>query len=483
MTIWNGVLVWRGRRLGSASSAMLIATLAIAEAAMGSGLVFAARADGDQVAITDGPSIQRAVDSAPGEIVILPPGNYEISAPIVISKTGGGLIGPGRIIQTRPEQPILVVSHADDVQLRDLVLTRAAGTEGSVSGLAANTCRNLVIDNVQVIDNRAASGAVNIDKCVNGTLSNCVVRNYTRVSVDDRTANPNGGYAFKCFDGTGIQLTGCHGMLVQGNRVEEMHNRPTRENKEKYGLGKFTKKNATRGAMATQEMWDKEEFPQWHQGSAIYVGGPKDSGQTRLIGNYMENAAQGIDIHSDHVIVSQNIVYNAAVGVKAMHGSRNVLILGNQFNRCTAHGILLQPGASSHGAVDEGESGDGSDPSRANTDGGTVVANNIISDFGYGDSHWIWGDERDAIALEGGQKPDNPPLSDVIVQGNVVFDPTIATSSSSSEGQPKPRYRYALMVSRSSPESKGPVNLRVFNNTFHPGSWGVSNIELRDQAP
>jgi hypothetical protein len=432
--------------------------------------------------ITDGPSIQKAIDSAPGQIVILPPGDYEITAPILISKNGSGLIGSGRIIQTRPEQPILVVSHADDVQLRDLVLTRAGGTDGAVSGLAANTCRNLVIDNVQVIDNRAAAGAVNIDKCVNGRLSNCLVRNYTRVSVEDRTADPNGGYAFKCFDGTGIQLTGCRGMLVQGNRIEEMRNRPTRENKDKYGLGRFTKKNATRGAMATQEIWDKEEFPQWHQGSALYVGGPKDSGQTRIIGNYMENAAQGIDIHSDHVIVSQNIVDNATVGVKAMHGSRNVLILGNQFNRCNAHGILLQPGASSHGVPDGGKSDEGSDPPPANTDGGTVVANNIISDFGYGDSHWIWGDERDAIALEGGQKPDNPPLSDVIVQGNVVFDPTSAPSSDSSAGQRKPRYRYALMVSASSPASKGPVKLQVFNNSFHPGSWGVANIELPDRG-
>jgi hypothetical protein len=475
MAICINLSVWQRHR--HAATCVLVAVLAAAEVGMSAGPTLADGAGGDQIPITDCPSIQRAIDSAPGEIVALPQGNYEISAPIVISKNGGGLIGPGRIIQTRPEQPIVVVSRADDVQLRDLVLTRTEGTEGSVSALAANTCRNLVVDNVQVIDNRAASGAINIDKCVNGRLSNCLVRNYTRVSVDDRTADPNGGYAFKCFDGTGIQLTGCRGMLVQGNRVEEMHNRPTRENKEKYGLGKFTKKNATRGEMATQEMWDKEEFPQWHQGSAIYVGGPKDSAQIRVIGNHIENAAQGLDIHSDHVIISQNIVDNAAVGVKAMHGSRNVIILGNQFHRCNAHGILLQPGASSHGVVDEGESDAGSDPPLANNDGGTILANNIISDFGYGDSHWIWGDERDAIALEGGQKPHNPPLSDVIVQGNVVYDPTFATSS---EGQSKPRYRFALMVSANSPGSNAPVKLHVFNNIFHRGSWGVANLELSD---
>jgi hypothetical protein len=272
MAICNGVVVWQCRPGLAASRAVFIAALAITGAGMLARPAFAVEAASNRIAISDGPSIQRAIDSAPGEIIVIPQGSYEISEPIVISKNGGGLIGPGRIIQTRAEQPILVVSRADDVQIRDLILTRTAGTDGEVSGLAANTCRNLVIDNVQVLDNRAAAGAVNIDKCVNGRLSNCLVRNYTRISVEDRTANPDGGYAFKCFDGTGIQLTGCRGMLVQGNRIEELINRPTRENKEKYGLGKFTKKNATRGAMTTQEMWDKEEFPQWHQGSGMYVG-------------------------------------------------------------------------------------------------------------------------------------------------------------------------------------------------------------------
>ena len=101
------------------------------------------------------------------------------------------------------------------------------------------------------------------------------MRNYTKVSVDDRTGNPNLGYAFKCFDGTGIQLTGCRAMLLQANRVEELRNHPTPENKAKYGLGKFTKKNEKKGDLIGQDTWDKEEFPQWFQGSAIFVGGPR----------------------------------------------------------------------------------------------------------------------------------------------------------------------------------------------------------------
>lgn len=427
----------------------------------------------EAVAISDGPSIQRALDSSPGRIVMLPPGDYEITEPIVIKHANSGLVGPGRIVQTNPEQPMLIVSNADGVQLRDFTLTRGTDQDGSTSGLIANSARNLVIDNVQLLDNRSASSAINIDKCVNGRLTNSIVRNYTRLSVDDRTANPDLGYAFKCFDGTGIQLTGCRGMLVQGNLVEETHNVPTPEIKERYGLGKFTKKNAVKGALVSQEVWDREEFPQWHQGSAIHIGEPEQAGLIRLIGNQVENAAQGFDIHADQVIAAQNIVNNAAVGLKAMHGSRNVLIMGNQFNRCCCHAILLQPGAASH-------SGDSTAGKGPNSDGASIIANNICTNFGYGDSNFMWGNERDVICLEPGQTPQNPALADVIVQGNVIDD---ASSEQRQFKNPnpelKPRYRFALLVSKDTGDNKGPVRVRISDNIFPPGSGGVSNIRVR----
>jgi hypothetical protein len=201
-----------------------------------------------------------------------------------------------------------------------------------------------------------------------------------------------------------------------------------------------------------------------------------------LIGNYIENAAQGIDIQSDHVIVSQNIVYNAAVGMKAMHGSRNVLILGNQFNRCNAHAILLQPGAASH-AAGEGVPANGvAAGSPANIDGASIIANNIVTDFGYGDSNWIWGNERDVICLESGQTPQNPALEDVMVDGNVVYDQGrdgIVVDGKATKVPP--RYRYALLITGSSPAAKGPVRTRIYKNILDPGSWGVSNVKIPSQ--
>lgn len=434
---------------------------------------------GREISITDAASIQRALDDHPGQLIYVPAGQYEISQPIVIKRDDSGLIGPGRIVQTNPNVAIVIVSHADGVQLRDLTLTRASDQPTTVSGLVANSCTNLTLDNLQVLDNRAAASAINLDRCVQGRLSNCVVRNYTQIAIDDRTQNPNYGFAFRCIDGTGIQLTGCRAMLVQNNRVVEQFNLPTPELKAKFHLGEFTARNAQRGPLVSQESWDSATFPQWHQGSAIHVGEPEVADHVQIVGNYIENAAQGIDIHADHVTVASNTVNNAAVGVKAMHGSRNVLVIGNQLTRCDCHAILLQPGTASHAIGPPLHTDSQQARAAANVDGGSIIANNLVSDFGYGNANWMWGNERNVICFERGQTPENPPLSDVVVQGNVVYD---AGGDRPNAAGPAvvvpPRYKYAVVVDRDAGGLKGPVNVRFANNLLHPGAMGVANIEL-----
>jgi hypothetical protein len=64
----------------------------------------------------DYPSIQAAIDDNPGRIVDVPAGDYDVSEKIQIGRQGGGLFGPGRIRQTNPGQPILVVEDATGVQ-------------------------------------------------------------------------------------------------------------------------------------------------------------------------------------------------------------------------------------------------------------------------------------------------------------------------------------------------------------------------------
>jgi len=383
-------------------------------------------------------------------MIFVPAGDHVITSKIRISKDGAGLCGFGRIVQTRADQPIVEIEHASGVEIRDVTLTRPEGrSETGNEAILAIGCRDLTIDNVKAIDNRTASAAIALRNCTGARISRCLIRNYMRVSVDDRTANPDWGYAFRCTDGTGISVAASTGTLIEANRILETTWRPTREMKEKHKLGDWVKKNEKKGNLVSQQVWDSNFTDNWQQGSAIIVTSPEASSLTRILGNHIENAAQGIDLHCDQAIVANNIVVNSFIGMKAMHGSRNVLITGNQFVRNSLWAIGLMPGAAAHAG---------------NADGGSIVSSNIISDFGHGDARWIWGDERAPIRFDTGQQPDDPPLADVVVTGNVIH----------SIGPP--RYRWAVLVP-GGPD--GPKNLQFSGNLFPPGKEGVANVELK----
>ncbi len=396
------------------------------------------------------PSIQAALDANPSRMLFVPAGDYPITEKIRIRGERSGLFGPGRIIQQNTEQPIIEIENATAAEIRDLTLTRPEGKmESRNEGILAIKCRDLVIDNVRVIDNRSPAGAITVRESQDCRISRCLVRNYMRLSIDDRTQSKDWGYAFNCTDGTGISVSYSPGCLIEGNRVIEDNFVPTPEIKAKHKLGDFVKKNDVKGGVMSQRAWDANYTDAWQQGSGIVVNAPTVTDLTRVIGNHVENAAQGIDLHCDHVIVSGNIVTNAFIGMKAMHGSRNVLITGNQFTRNSLWAIGLMPGA---GANAE------------NFDGGSIISNNIISDFGHGDAHWIWGDERSPFKFDTGQQADDPPLTDVIVTGNIVH----------SIG--KPRYQYAVIIAGGPNTPRG---MHFSNNLLHPGTQGVANTELR----
>jgi parallel beta helix pectate lyase-like protein len=417
-------------------------------------------------------SIQKALDANPGRVVYIPAGDYEISERIYVHADNSGLCGPGRIIQTNPDAPIIQIEHASGVQLRALTLTRPQGKmDTKAEAVLALKCRNVVLDNLQVLDNRTRSGAIAIRECDGAQIRGCLIRNYMRVSIDDRTDSRDWGYAFNCIDGSGIVVTYSRGTLIQGNRIIEHNLLPTLAVKQEYNLGKFVKKNCEKGGIINQNVWEEEYVNNWHQGSAIIVTSPTTSDYTQILGNYIENAAQGIDIHADHVIISQNIINDAFMGMKAMHGSRNILVIGNQFSKNDLWSIGMMPGAASHGAA---PARSGQEPVEPNVDGGSIIANNIISDFGYGHAHWIWGDDGSPFKFDTGQKPENPALTDVVIQGNIVY--SIGGNQDDNDGTsriPSPRYKYAVSVAS---DAKG---LHFSNNILHPGTEGVSNVELK----
>lgn len=422
-------------------------------------------------------SIQEALDANPGKMVYLPQGDHVVSERITIKHDGSGLYGYGRIIQENAEQPVIRADGRKHIILRDISLTRAEGkTESRAEAVYLNQCEDVLLENVRVKDNCSAAASISVRDGKFTQIRGCTVENYMRISIDDRTHSENYGYAFRCIDGTGIAMVNSEGNLIQNCRVVEHVFVPTKELKEKHALGKFTKKSAERGKLMSLEVWNAEYVNNWHQGSGIIVTGPEVSARTQLIGNQIENAAQGIDLHCDHVIVSNNIVNNAFIGMKAMHGSRNVLIIGNQFIKNDLWSIGLMPGAASHHSAPASADRPALVP---NVDGGSLIANNIISDFGYGSASWMWTETGSCnpLRFDKGQTPQNPPLTDVLIQGNVIYDS--GKDSPLVDGVPKkegPRYSYAVRI-----ETDGknpPQGLRFSNNIFHPGKEGVSNVEL-----
>ena len=396
------------------------------------------------------PSIQEALNANPNRMLFVPAGDYTLSEKLRIRGERAGLFGPGRLIQTNPDHPHLEIENASAAEIRDLTLTRPEGKmETDREAIIAIKCRDLVIENVRILDNRSRAGAITVRESRDSRISHSLVRNYMRVTIDDRTKSEDWGYAFNCTDGTGINVSYSIGTLIEGNRIIEENLVPTPEIKAAHRLGEFVKKNPVKGKIMNDAAWAAGHTDNWQQGSGIIVTAPMVSDLTRIIGNHIENAAQGIDLHCDHVIVANNIVSNSFMGMKAMHGSRNVLITGNQFSRNSLWAIGLMPGAAA---------------SPENPDGGSVIANNIISDFGHGDAHWIWGSERSPFKFDTGQEDDDPPLSDVVIQGNVV------------QSTGESRYRYAVIIAGG---PKRPRGMHFSNNLFHPGKDGVSNVELQ----
>lgn len=412
------------------------------------------------------------MDQTPAHPVFVPAGEHYIDQPLLITQSGSGLYGPGRIVQRNPQAAILLIRGASDVTVSDLTFTRAEGTmDTTLPGIEAQDCVNLTLENLVVLDNRSPAGSIRLERCEYLSIRDCLVRNYMTVTIDDRTASADWGYAFHCIDGTGILLNACRGALIQGNTVIETRLRPTPEIKERHKLGQFIKMAAQKGRIISQQTWESEYVNNWHQGSGILITAPEKSAYTRLLDNHVENAAQGIDLHTDFATVQGNIVVNCFMGMKAMHGSRNILIANNQFSRNDLWSIGLMPGAASHAGK---AASAGAPPLPPNTDGGSIVTGNIISDFGYGDSHWIWKDNRcTPILLDRGQLPENPPLQGVILSNNLIHNP--GSEAGASQENSAPPYDYAVYIS----DGDGiPEGLQFNNNFFPAGKKGICNMEI-----
>jgi hypothetical protein len=427
------------------------------------------------------PSLQAAIDANPGKIIKVPAGEYQLDTALVIKASNTALYGPARFVQTNPNAGLLTVTGADHVRVSDLSFTRADGKqEASQHGVQIINCSDVIISRVEVSDNHTHTSIVAND-CQDVTIENCVVTNFKGPVIDDRTAPRHlSGYAFKAIDGTGIQFRSVRGGIIRDNRIQEHRLLPTKEMRDKYDLGKLTVVPAVRGRLMSEAIFKTHYTNNWHQGAGIQIASPEITNRLLISGNYIENAPQGLDIQADNVVVTGNIISHAMIGMKAMHGAKNVLIDGNQFTYVDLWGIVLMTGSSSRAEGQKASNGTAS--VGENIDGGHIISNNIISNFGLGLQNWNWEGQstnRCAIYLPTGQLEENPPLRNVIITGNQVFDSGKdgALVDGKWEKVP-PRYNYALWVEQSGVPS--PQNVKVYGNLFDPGAKGVTNLPESD---
>jgi len=424
-------------------------------------------------------SLAEAIAARPGEMIAVPAGRHEIDAPLMFTVDGGGLYGPGVIVQTNPAQPIIRVENAQGVRIEGVTLTRPEGAQHTTEpALRADSARDLSLRGVRILDNHSQAGSLRLDRCVRATIIDCEIRNYKTIGIDDRTTSPLYGYAFHCIDGTGIVVENSTHTAILNNRIVEDRLLPTQETKEAHQLGKLTDgfEPLSPGELA-RGVAERGYVDNWHQGSALIVTSPEVSRHTLIQSNLIVNAAQGIDLHSDYVNVSGNVIDRCMIGIKGTHGCFGVVVTGNTITGADLWGILFNPGAASHSTAPAENDGE---PRAWNGDAGLIIANNLIAGYGHGNEYWNWGGrEADApssyaIAFLTGQLADNPPVTGVVLSGNTV----LAADHNLGPAAP-PRYRYAVYLEGWNGEKRtDPTAIRditATGNRFDPGLRGVSN--------
>jgi len=159
------------------------------------------------------PTLQAALDALPpeGGIVRLPPGHFEISKPLVLSRSDVTLIGAGTATHIHNAntagQPALVVQHADGEKVKStdrlwrvrLADFRLTGTPKSGHGIVATWINELFVQGLTVSEH--GGDGLRLDRC------------YEDPRISDSLVTYN--------KQIGLNLLGCHDIVVSGNQFEE----------------------------------------------------------------------------------------------------------------------------------------------------------------------------------------------------------------------------------------------------------------------
>lgn len=177
----------------------------------------ASRLPGARVVIqaADYATLQQALDALPAEggVVHLPPGVFEIRQPLVLSRSDVLLQGSGTATHIRnvneQGQPALIIRHpsgkpprkSEDRIWRVMLSNfRITGNEKSGAGIVAEYVNEVFIQGVTVSFH--GGDGIRLDHCYEDPRVNDCLITYNR-------------------QGAGLNLLGCHDIVVAGNQFEE----------------------------------------------------------------------------------------------------------------------------------------------------------------------------------------------------------------------------------------------------------------------
>ena len=368
-------------------------------------------------------SVQKALDALPdgGGKVVIPPGRYEVTQPLVVRKSDVMIEGAGtstHIINRNEEgKPALVVEAPEGVesiwrvQVCDLRIT---GNPKSGAGLIMRKVDEALVSRV-AIEHNGGDGLV-LDHC------------YEDPRVSDSLFNYN--------KQTGVNLLACHDIIVSANQFEENmdavhcidgYNLTMTGNNADDHLGNCVVIENTYGSIVASNMLEEAN------GHAIVLRGAC-YGDTISANTIADCQTNGIRLEGvrDITISGNTFVLEAEEAIVATDGACQLTITGNTFNRYSfdqskrhkvmpGQGILLE---SAHDVTISGNTfaylikeairATGEDNKRLNITGNTILN---VSSLNPG--------QHDAIHLSN--------LSDSIVAHNIISD-----------DQEKPTMRKAL---------------------------------------
>jgi polygalacturonase len=274
----------------------------------------------------DFPSLQAALDALPAEggVVRLPPGTFEIDKPLVLTRGEVLLEGAGPATHIKnvntAGQPALVIRHPDGAKVKpkerlwrvQLANFRITGNPKSGHGIEAIQVEEIFIHGVTV--SHHGGDGIRLDQCYE---------------------DPRVGHSLITYNkAVGLNLIGCHDIVVSGNQFEE--NQDALHCKDGFNLcmtgnclddhlGHGVVIENTYGSVISGNMIEE------CNGAAIILD--RDCYGITLSANVIAHNGAGIDLRDAHgcAVSATAFTINAKDALRVGPASGRITVAGNNF--------------------------------------------------------------------------------------------------------------------------------------------------------